>query len=233
MPSGSLNARLATLERSLSIAHKTAPSARQSTSIAASSSVVASLSPPTGLDDSAASSPAPDLADRVAALEARLSGLRQIESPQGLRSSRSAGVGSSPSSAGTASAQLLQSDSALKEQMSQLQQQIEALVSGKANKADVEALQLHAAVLGSGSSVSAAGGSGGSSGSIGSNDKSGSHSVAATAGETSAAERTGASGAGTVSTCTSWACMLATMPCLPVYSYSDTCPGTGTQSHKT
>lgn len=47
-----------------------------------------------------------------------------------------------------------QSDSALKEQLSQLQQQIEALMSGKANKADLDALQLHAAVVGGGSSGS-------------------------------------------------------------------------------
>lgn len=91
-------------------------------------------------------------ADRLAAIEAQLSQLRQPEMIPSLRSNKSLGLGSSPSVPGANLTQLVQSDSALKEQLSQLQQQIELLVSGKADKADLEALQLHAAVLGGGSS---------------------------------------------------------------------------------
>ncbi|KAL0040320.1 hypothetical protein WJX77_003396 [Trebouxia sp. C0004] len=70
---------------------------------------------------------------------------------------------------GVSSTQPEQADSAqLTKRLSQLQQQIEALTINKANKADLEALQLHAAVLGGGGTGSGSGdinGSGGSSGS--------------------------------------------------------------------
>ena len=81
----------------------------------------------------------------------QLSQLRQPDSIPSLKPIKSLGLGSNPSLAGGNSAQLVQSDSALREQLSQLQQQIEALMSGKANKADLDSLQLHAAMMGGGS----------------------------------------------------------------------------------
>ena len=93
-----------------------------------------------------------DVADRLAALEAQLSQLRQPDTISSLKSIKSLGVGSNPSLAGGNSVQLVQSDSALREQLSQLQQDVDALMSSKANKADLDSLQLHAAILGGGSS---------------------------------------------------------------------------------
>ena len=162
IPSSSLNARLATLERSMSAAHKATRVTRRSTSIAAtalpSSSLAAASIPGSSVDS--------DIADRVAALEAQLSQLRLPVSGLSLShdSKNPAGVSSTqPEQAGSAQ---------LSERLSQLQQQVEALTTNKANKADLEALQLRAAVLGGDGTGSGSGdssNSGGSSGSGGSN----------------------------------------------------------------
>ena len=162
IPSSSLNARLAALERSMSAANKATPVTRRSTSIAAmalpSSSLAAASIPGSSVDS--------DIAERVAALEAQLSQLRLPVSGSSLGhdSQNPAGVSSTqPEQAGSAQ---------LTERLSQLQQQIDALTINKANKADLEALQLRAAVLGGGGTGSGSGvsnGSGGSSGSGGSN----------------------------------------------------------------
>ncbi len=157
MPS-SLNARLATLERSMSAAHKATCVTRRSTSIAAtalpSSSLAAASIPGSSVDS--------DIAERVAALEAQLSQLRLPVSGLSLGHD-------SQNPAGVSSTQPGQADSAqLTERLSQLQQQVEALTINKANKADLEALQLRAAVLGGGGTGSGGGDSNGSSGSSGS-----------------------------------------------------------------
>lgn len=162
IPSSSLNARLATLERSMSAAKKATRVTTRSTSSAAtalpSSSLAAASIPGSSVDS--------DIAERVAALEAQLSQLR-------LPVSGSLPGHDSQSPAGVSSTQPEQAGSAqLTERLSQLQQQIEALTTNKANKADLEALQLRAAVLGNGGTGSGSGdsnGSGGSSGSGGSN----------------------------------------------------------------
>ncbi len=149
IPSSSLNARLATLERSMSAAKKTTPVTTRSTSIAATalpSSSLAAASIP-------GSSVKSDIAERVAALESQLSQLRLPVSglSLGQDSQNPAGVSSTqPEQAGSAQ---------LTERLSQLQQQIEALKINKANKADLEALQLRAAVLGGGGTASGSGGS--------------------------------------------------------------------------
>ena len=200
IPSNSLNVRLATLERSMSAANKMTSGARRTTSNAAvpltSSSYGGTGGPPSSSSNGA------DLADRVAVLEAQLSQFKQSESP-GVTSVKSLGLRSNPSLAN--SAQLAQSDSALREQLSQLQQQFEALMSGKANKADVEALQLHAAMVSGGSSLTSTGGSRGKSistsssgGGSGSNgiDSSGGVNIA-DAGKGAAGTGNGASDAGT------------------------------------
>lgn len=153
-PTGTLNARLATLERSISAANKLTPASGRITSSAAvavpSSSQAVGPQPSSSVVDSS-------FADRLAAIEAQLSQLRQPETIPSLRSNKSLGFGPSPSMPGASLTQLVQSDSALKEQLSQLQQQIESLMSGKADKADVNRLQLHAAMLGGGSSGSGSG----------------------------------------------------------------------------
>ena len=95
----------------------------------------------------ATSSDGSDLTDRVAALEAHLSQLRQLESIPSLRSIKSSGLSITAAN----SSQIVQGDSALREQLSELQQQIEALMTSKASKADLDSFQLHAAVLGGGS----------------------------------------------------------------------------------
>ena len=170
-PVGSLNARLATLERSMPAANKlTRGTSRRTTSSAA---LVAPLSTHAGGPTSSSSAES-DIADRLAALEAQLSQLRQPDTFSSSRSINSLGLGSLPSLAGANSAQLVQSDSALKELLSQLQQQIDALMSSKANKADLDSLQLHAAILG-----------GGSSGNADAKDDSNVHGVATTSSGTS------------------------------------------------
>lgn len=155
IPSSSLNARLATLERSMSAAHKATCVTRRSTSIAAtalpSSSLAAASIPGSSVDS--------DIAERVAALEAQLSQLRLPVSGLSLGHD-------SQNPAGVSSTQPGQADSAqLTERLSQLQQQVEALTINKANKADLEALQLRAAVLGGGGTGSGGGDSNGSGGS--------------------------------------------------------------------
>lgn len=164
VPSSSLNARLATLERSMSAANKATRVTRRSTSIAAtalpSSSPAAASIPGSSVDS--------DIAGRVAALEAQLSQLRLPVSGLSLghESQSPAGVSSTPpEQAGSAQ---------LTERLSQLQQQIEVLTTNKANKADLEALQLRAAVLGGGVVGSGSGDSNGSSGSSGSGGSNGS-----------------------------------------------------------
>ncbi|DBA79439.1 TPA: hypothetical protein ACH3X2_007713 [Trebouxia sp. C0005] len=164
VPSSSLNARLATLERSMSAANKATRVTRRSTSIAAtalpSSSPAAASIPGSSVDS--------DIAGRVAALEAQLSQLRLPVSGLSLghESQSPAGVSSTPpEQAGSAQ---------LTERLSQLQQQIEVLTTNKANKADLEALQLRAAVLGGGVAGSGSGDSNGSSGSSGSGGSNGS-----------------------------------------------------------
>jgi uncharacterized protein with LGFP repeats len=162
IPSSSLNARLATLERSMSAANKATCVTSRSTSIAAtalpSSSLAAASNPGFSVDS--------DIAERVAALEAQLSQLRLPVSGLSLGhdSQNPAGVSSiQPEQAGSAQ---------LTDRLSQLQQQIEALTIDKANKADLEALQLRTAVLGGGGIGSGSGdsnSSGGSSGRGGSN----------------------------------------------------------------
>ena len=149
VPAGSLNTRLATLERSISAANKLTRGASGTTTSNAAVLVLPSSRPGGPTSSSSAES---DVADRVAALEAQLSQLRQPETISSLRSIKSLGIGSNLSLAGGNQAQLVQSNSAVREQLSQLQQQIEALMSGKANKADLDSLQLHAAILGGGSS---------------------------------------------------------------------------------
>ncbi len=160
IPSSSLNARLATLERSMSAANKTTRVTSRSTSIAAtalpSSSLAAASIPGSSVES--------DIAERVAALEAQLSQLRLPVSGSSLGhdSQNPAGVSSTqPEQAGSAQ---------LTEGLSQLQQQIEALTTNKANKADLEALQLRAAVLGGGGAGSGSGDSNGSGGSSGNGD---------------------------------------------------------------
>ncbi len=153
----SLNARLATLEQSVSAANKLTPFARRTTSFAASALPSSSLAP--GVPGSTGDS---DIAERVAALEIQLTQLRQ---PNPSITSLKSLSRESVSSAGLNPAEPMQINSALlTDRLNGLQQQIEALTAGKANKADLEALQLRAAVLGSGSSGGSSGGSGGSSG---------------------------------------------------------------------
>ena len=156
-PVGSLNARLATIERFMSAANKLTD--RVSASGLSNAALVVLPSSHAG-DRTSSSSAESDLVDRVAALEAQLSQLRQPDSffncsIPSLKSIKSLGLVSNPSLAGGNSAQLVQSDSALRECLSQLQQQIDALMSGKANKADLDSLQLHAAILGGGSNSGA------------------------------------------------------------------------------
>ena len=151
-PIGSLSTRLATLERSILAANKETNGA----SGRSKSNAALLILPSSHADGPTSSSSAEsDIANRVAALEDQLSQLRQPDTISSLRSIKSLGLGSHPSLAAGNLAQLVQSDSAVKEQLSQLQQQIEALVSGKADKADVDSLQLHAAILGGGSSGNA------------------------------------------------------------------------------
>ena len=162
IPSSSLNARLATLERSMSAANKATCVTSRSTSIAATALPSSSLAAPSNPGFSVDS----DIAERVAALEAQLSQLRLPVSGSSLGhdSQNPAGVSSiQPEQAGSAQ---------LTDRLSQLQQQIEALTIDKANKADLEALQLRTAVLGGGGIGSGSGdsnSSGGSSGRGGSN----------------------------------------------------------------
>ena len=151
-PVGSLNARLATIERFMSAANKLTD--RVSASGLSNAALVVLPSSHAG-DRTSSSSAESDLVDRVAALEAQLSQLRQPDSIPSLKSIKSLGLVSNPSLAGGNSAQLVQSDSALRECLSQLQQQIDVLMSGKANKADLDSLQLHAAILGGGSNSGA------------------------------------------------------------------------------
>ena len=162
--------RLATLERSMSAANRVRPEAAKSSSSAAQ--VPATTSPATPDEHAASSSAESDLADRVAALEAHLSRDTPAEAASSLKPVKSLGLRSDLSTAGANSTQRLQSDSGLREQLSQLQQQIEAVSGGKANKADLDALQLRVAVLGSssggtGCSNGLANGSSGSGGSSG------------------------------------------------------------------
>lgn len=145
----------------MSAANKAARVTTRSTSIAAtalpSSSLAAASIPGSSVDS--------DIAERVTALEAQLSQLRLpvSGSPLSQDSQNPAGVSSTqPEQAGSA---------LLTERLSQLQQQIEALTIDKANKADLEALQLRAAVLGGGGS-----GSGDSNGNVGSSGSGGSNS---------------------------------------------------------
>ena len=149
VPAGSLSSRLATLERSMSAAKKLTHGASGTTT---SNAAVLVLPSSRAGGPTSSSSAESDVADKVAALEAQLSQLRQPETISSLRSIKSLGIGSNLSSAGGNPAQLMHSDSAVREQLSQLQEQIEALMSGKANKADLDSLQLHAAILGDGSS---------------------------------------------------------------------------------
>ena len=162
IPSSSLNARLATLERSMSAANKATRVTRRSTSIAATALPSSSPAAASSLGSSVDS----DIAGRVAALEAQLSRLRLPVSGSSLgHDSQNPAEVSSTLREQAGSAQLT-------ERLSQLQQQIEALTINKANKADLEALQLRAAVLGGGGTGSGSGdsnNSGGSSGSGGSN----------------------------------------------------------------
>ena len=139
----SLNIRLAILEQAVSAVNKMTLGTRRSISSAASALPSSSLVAP-GASGSAVNA-ASDIAERVAALEAQLSHLRQPDSGFPTVSSLRR---NSVSSTGN-SAQPMQNDSAaMSERLSQLQQQVEALATGKANKADLEALQLHAAVMG-------------------------------------------------------------------------------------
>ena len=139
----SLNIRLAILEQAVSAANKMTLGTRRSISSAALAFPSSSLVAP-GASGSAVNA-ASDIAERVAALEAQLNQLRQPDSGFPTVSSLRH---NSVSSTGN-SAQPMQNDSAaMSERLSQLQQQVEALATGKANKADLEALQLHAAVMG-------------------------------------------------------------------------------------
>lgn len=141
----------------MSAANKMTPVTRRTTTMAGSAFPASALAAADGSSSSADS----DIAQRVASLEAQLSQLRLPVS--GITSRRSL-AHDSQSPAGSYSAQSMQSDSAqLSDRLSQLQQQIEALTTGKANKADLEAMQLHAAVFGSGSGQTDSGSGGGGS----------------------------------------------------------------------
>lgn len=141
----------------MSAANKMTPVTRRTTTMAGSAFPPSALAAADGSSSSADS----DIAQRVASLESQLSQLRLPVS--GITSRRSLAQ-DSQSPAGPYSAQPMQSDSAqLSDRLSQLQQQIEALTTGKANKADLEAMQLHAAVFGSGSGQTGSGSGGGSS----------------------------------------------------------------------